>query len=152
MFVTFITIFFFSNGSSNLTTIEILVLLSWIPASKEFISSKHLFSSFSKNIAFTNFLRKKVWERISAISTLCSACVKKIHKFYFHLEFFPWNWFLNFFFWDFQSFCIFWRVVWKHQFQFSRWKLFGIESFQDNLPTYLRFNVKERIVKRMTLQ
>ena len=39
MFVTFITIFFFfffSNGYSNLTPIEILVLLSWIPASKEF--------------------------------------------------------------------------------------------------------------------
>ena len=37
MFVTFITIFFFSDRYSNLTTIEILVLLSWIPASKEFL-------------------------------------------------------------------------------------------------------------------
>ena len=36
MFVTFITISFFSNRCSNLITIEILVLLSWIPASKEF--------------------------------------------------------------------------------------------------------------------
>ena len=33
-FVTFITIF--SDRYSNLTTIKILVLLSWIPASKEF--------------------------------------------------------------------------------------------------------------------
>ena len=37
MFVTVITIsFYFSNRCSNLTTIEILVLLSWIPVSKEF--------------------------------------------------------------------------------------------------------------------
>ena len=36
MFVTFITISSFSDRYSNLTTIEILVLLSWIPASKEF--------------------------------------------------------------------------------------------------------------------
>ena len=41
MFVTFITIsFFFSNRCSNLTTIEILVLLSWIPASKEFCKQR----------------------------------------------------------------------------------------------------------------
>ena len=36
MFVTFITIFSFSDQQSNLTNIEIFVLLSWIPASKEF--------------------------------------------------------------------------------------------------------------------
>ena len=37
MFVTFINFFFFFSHKSTLTTIEILVLSSWIPASKEFL-------------------------------------------------------------------------------------------------------------------
>ena len=54
MFVTFITIFsFFSNGYSNLTTIEILVLLSWIPASKEFLRRIYFnFLLLENNIEF----------------------------------------------------------------------------------------------------
>ena len=62
MFVTFITISFFffffsSDRYSNLTTIEILVLLSWIPASKEF---------FQKHYIFLMYLRQKINHQIWA--------------------------------------------------------------------------------------
>ena len=47
MFVTFIN-FFFSGHKSTLTTIEILVLSSWIPASKEFLLKKLVSRKFFK--------------------------------------------------------------------------------------------------------
>ena len=48
-FGTFITIFFFSYRYSNLTTIEILVLLPWIHASKEFQLLKLVMGRNDKN-------------------------------------------------------------------------------------------------------
>ena len=56
-------------------------------------SSNQLFSDFfSKSIAFTKFLQKKVWEKISAISILCCENNIKWSKLFNLISrIFPWN-------------------------------------------------------------
>ena len=74
MFVTFITIFSsFSNGYSNLTPIEILVLLSWIPASKEFWLWK--FSNFPAILIIREINFGWVQRVKTVISTILEAMI-----------------------------------------------------------------------------
>ena len=72
MFVTFIDFFFFISHKSTMTTIEILVLSSWIPASKEFCFYP-IFVYFSQCIKVVKYL----WRPNTSTSHLRAAKVSK---------------------------------------------------------------------------
>ena len=71
MFVTFINFFFFfSSHKSTLTTIEILVLSSWIPASKEFFYKMICHFFFKQQFFLFLQLKTAGWLQISITNHL----------------------------------------------------------------------------------